>query len=86
MAAEKYNDVSHINLGAEYEISINDLAIIISKIMKFSGEIIWDTTKGNGQPRRCVSNYKAEKEIGFKPKTSLNDGLEKMITWFESNN
>ena len=86
LAAEKYNDVSPINLGAEYEISINDLAIIISKIMKFSGEIIWDTTKGNGQPRRCVSNYKAEKEIGFKPKTSLNDGLEKMITWFESNN
>ena len=86
MAAEKYNDASPINLGAEYEISINDLAIIISKIMKFSGEIIWDTTKGNGQPRRCVSNYKAEKEIGFKPKTSLNDGLEKMITWFESNN
>ena len=86
LAAEKYNDVSPINLGAEYEISINDLAIMISKIMKFSGEIIWDTTKGNGQPRRCVSNYKAEKEIGFKPKTSLNDGLEKMITWFESNN
>ena len=86
LGAEKYNDASPINLGAEYEISINDLAIIISKIMKFSGEIIWDTTKGNGQPRRCVSNYKAEKEIGFKPKTSLNDGLEKMITWFESNN
>jgi len=86
LAAEKYNDVSPINLGAEYEISINDLAIMISKIMKFSGEIVWDTTKGNGQPRRCVSNNKAEKEIGFKPKTSLNDGLEKMITWFESNN
>tara|TARA_Y100001936_G_scaffold179454_1_gene176407 strand:- start:5186 stop:6112 length:927 start_codon:yes stop_codon:yes gene_type:complete len=86
LAAEKYNDVSPINLGAEYEISINDLAIMISKIMKFSGEIVWDMTKGNGQPRRCVSNNKAEKEIGFKPKTSLNDGLEKMITWFESNN
>ena len=86
LAAEKYNDVSPINLGAEYEISINDLAIMISKIMKFSGEIVWDTTKGNGQPRRCVSNNKAEKEIGFKPKTSLNNGLEKMITWFESNN
>ena len=86
MAAEKYNDVLPINLGAEYEISINDLAIMISKIMKFSGKIIWDRTKGNGQPRRCVSNSKAEKEIGFKPKTSLNHGLEKMITWFESNN
>ena len=68
LAAEKYNDVSPINLGAEYEISINDLAIMISKIMKFSGEIIWDTTKGNGQPRRCVSNNKAEKEIAPKNK------------------
>jgi len=86
LAAEKYDNVSPINLGSEYEISIKDLAIIISKIMKFSGEITWDTTKGNGQPRRCVSNNKAEREIGFKPKTSLNEGLEKMIAWFESNN
>ena len=86
LAAEKYDNVSPINLGSEYEISIKDLAIIISKIMKFSGEVTWDTTKGNGQPRRCVSNNKAEREIGFKPKTSLNEGLEKMIAWFESNN
>ena len=56
---------------------------MISKIMKFSGEIKWDNSKSNGQPRRCVSNKKAEKEIGFKPKTSLNDGLEQMIKWFE---
>ncbi len=84
LAAEKYDDVSPINLGAEHEISIKDLAIMISKIMKFSGEIIWDTTKGNGQPRRCVSNKKAEKEIGFKPKTSLNEGLEQMVKWFDS--
>ena len=86
LAAQKYDNVSPINLGSEYEISIKDLAIIISKIMKFSGEVTWDTTKGNGQPRRCVSNNKAEREIGFKPKTSLNEGLEKMIAWFESNN
>ena len=84
LAAEKYDDVSPINLGAEHEISIKDLAIMISKIMKFSGEIIWDTTRGNGQPRRCVSNKKAEKEIGFKPKTSLNEGLEQMVKWFDS--
>ncbi|MBL76894.1 MAG: GDP-fucose synthetase [Chloroflexi bacterium] len=83
LAAEKYDNASPINLGAEYEISIKDLATMISKIMKFSGEIKWDNSKSNGQPRRCVSNKKAEKEIGFKPKTSLNDGLEQMIKWFE---
>tara|TARA_Y100000996_G_scaffold414466_1_gene405443 strand:- start:1754 stop:2521 length:768 start_codon:yes stop_codon:yes gene_type:complete len=83
LAAEKYDNASPINLGAEYEISIKDLATMISKIMKFSGEIKWDNSKSNGQPRRCVSNKKAEKEIGFKPKTSLDDGLEQMIKWFE---
>ena len=86
LAAEKYDKASPINLGAEHEISIKDLATMISKIMQFSGEIKWDSSKTNGQPRRCVSNDKAEKEIGFKPKTNLNEGLEKMISWFKSNN
>ena len=82
----KIHKPSPINLGAEHEISIKDLATMISKIMQFSGEIKWDSSKTNGQPRRCVSNDKAEKEIGFKPKTNLNEGLEKMISWFKSNN
>jgi GDP-L-fucose synthase len=86
LAAEKYDKASPINLGAEHEISIKDLATMISKIMQFSGKIKWDNSKTNGQPRRCVSNDKAEKEIGFKPKTNLNEGLEKMISWFKSNN
>ena len=86
LAAEKYDKASPINLGAEHEISIKDLATMISKIMQFSGEIKWDSSKTNGQPRRSVSNDKAEKEIGFKPKTNLNEGLEKMISWFKSNN
>ena len=86
LAAERYDKASPINLGAEYEISIKELSTTISKIMKFSGQIKWDSTKTNGQPRRCVSNNKAEKEIGFKPKISLNEGLEKTISWFESNN
>jgi GDP-L-fucose synthase len=86
LAAEKYDKPSPINLGAEHEITIKELAMMISKIMQFSGEIKWDSSKVNGQPRRCVSNDKAEREIGFKPKTNLNQGLEKMIAWFESNN
>ena len=85
LAAQKYDNVSPINLGAQKETSIKELATLIAEIMKFSGDIIWDDTKANGQPRRCVSNYKAEKEIGFKPKISLRDGLTKVISWFDSN-
>ena len=50
--------------------------------MEFNGEIIWDRSKPNGQPRRCVSNEKAEKTLGFKPQISLKDGLNKTIEWF----
>ena len=85
LAAQKYDDASPINLGAQKETSIKELAMLVSEIMKFSGNIIWDDTKANGQPRRCVSNYKAEREIGFKPKISLKEGLIKVISWFESN-
>ena len=85
LAAQKYDNVSPINLGAQKETSIKELATLIAEIMKFSGDIIWDDTKANGQPRRCVSNYKAEREIGFKPKISLRDGLTKVISWFDSN-
>ena len=85
LAAQKYDNVSPINLGAQKETSIKELATLIAEIMKFSGDITWDDTKANGQPRRCVSNYKAEKEIGFKPKISLRDGLTKVISWFDSN-
>ena len=85
LAAQKYDDISPINLGAQKETSIKELAMLISEIMKFSGNIIWDEAKANGQPRRCVSNYKAEREIGFKPKISLKEGLTKVISWFESN-
>ena len=54
--------------------------------MNFDGKINWDTTKPNGQPRRCVSNEMAEQKIGFVPKISLEDGLKKVITWHKSQN
>lgn len=82
LAAEKYDDPRPINLGSSYEISIKDLVTMISKIMNYSGKIIWDTSKPNGQPRRCVSNERAEREMGFKPQVSLEDGLKRTIDWF----
>ena len=75
-------DKQPINLRSEHEVTIKDLVTIISELMEFNGKIIWDRSKPNGQPRRCVSNEKAEKTLGFKPQISLKDGLNKTIEWF----
>ena len=84
MIAEKYNESSPINLGSEEEISIKKLTEMISKIMDYNGDVIWDKSKPNGQPRRCVSNKKAEEKSGFKPEVSLEEGLRRTIQWFQS--
>jgi GDP-L-fucose synthase len=82
LAAEKYDDPKPINLGSSREVSIKDLVTVIAKLMNYSGQINWDVSKPNGQPRRCVSNERAEKELGFKPQVSLEDGLQRTIDWF----
>ena len=85
LATEKYNKAEPINLGAGFEISIKDLVELIVKLTGFKGKIIWDTTKPDGQPRRCLNTAKAEKEFGFKAKTSLGEGLRKTINWYLHN-
>ncbi len=82
LASEKYDDSLPINLGTEEEISIKQLAELISELMKFNGKIIWDTSKPNGQPRRCVSNKKAMEKLNFKPQISLKEGLKRTIEWY----
>lgn len=82
MATKKYEKINPVNLGSGTEISIKELVGLICKIMKYDGEINWDTSKPNGQPRRMVDTSKAEKEFNFKAKTSLKDGLEKTIRWY----
>ena len=84
LATERYDNALPVNLGSEEEISIKELGELICKLMGFNGEIIWDATKPNGQPRRCVSNKRAEKEFGFKPNTKLEEGLKNTIDWFIS--
>ena len=79
LAADKYDDPLPINLSSEEEISIKQLAELISDIMKFDGKITWDTSKPNGQPRRCVSNKRAEEKLNFKPEISLKEGLRRTI-------
>ena len=79
IAADKYDDPLPINLSSEEEISIKQLAELISDLMKFDGKITWDTSKPNGQPRRCVSNKRAEEKLNFKPEISLKEGLRRTI-------
>lgn len=82
LATEKYNKPGPVNLGASCEIKIEDLVKLICKLMNFKGEIRWDTTKPDGQPRRMVNATLAKKEFGFKAKTNFENGLEKTIRWY----
>ena len=86
LAAENYNDHLPVNLGSDDEISIKDLANLISKLMQFEGKIKWDKSKPNGQPRRRVSNKRAKESFRFKPETNIEDGLRNTIEWFYSQN
>jgi len=84
LAAEKYNKQDPINLGTGEEVTIKELVDKIQKIMNSNLEIEWKTDKPNGQPRRCVSFERAKNEIGFFPKTSLDEGLRRTINWYKS--
>ena len=84
LAADKYDDPLPINLGSEEEISIKQVVELISDLMKFDGKIIWDVSMPNGQPRRCVSNKRAEEKLNFKPQFSLKEGLRRTIDWFHA--
>jgi GDP-L-fucose synthase len=82
LAAERYNQSSPVNLGSGYEISIRDLLETIARLTGFEGKIVWDTSKPNGQPRRCLDTSKAERLFGFTAKTPFEEGLRRMIEWY----
>ena len=85
LAAERYNKSEPVNLGSGCEISIKELTKLISELVGFDGEIKWDTSKPDGQPRRRLDVNKAEKEFGFKAEVDLRAGLEKTINWYKAN-
>jgi GDP-L-fucose synthase len=85
MATEAYNKSEPINIGAGFEISIKELTELIAKLTGFQGEIIWDKSKPDGQPRRMLDTNKALKEFMFTAKTNLTDGLIKTINWYKEN-
>ena len=83
LATEKYDKGDPVNIGAGFEISIKDLAELIMELTEFKGQIVWDSSKPDGQPRRMLDTTKAFQEFGFKAKTHFRDGLKKTIDWYK---
>ena len=84
LATERYNKPDPVNLGAGFEITIKNLVELIAKLTGFKGEIVWDSSKPDGQPRRMLDISRAEKEFGFRAKTGFEEGLRKTIDWYIS--
>ena len=82
LAAEKYNGSDPVNLGSGYEILIKDLAETISHLTGFDGQLVWDTSKPNGQPRRGLDVNRARQAFGFQAGTSFEEGLRRTIDWY----
>jgi GDP-L-fucose synthase len=83
-ATEAYEKAAPVNLGRGEEIAIRDLARIIAEKSGFRGDIVWDVTKPNGQPRRKLDVSRAAAEFGFRAGTPMDEGLAKTIAWYES--
>jgi GDP-L-fucose synthase len=81
-ATERYENPEPVNIGVGKEISIRDLVGLIAQTTDFAGEIRWDTTKPDGQPRRVLDTTRATQEIGFHASTSFEDGLRMTVDWF----
>ena len=82
LAAEHYNQSEPLNLGSGMEISIKDLSELIAELCGFNGTIVWDASKPDGQPRRCLDTSRAEHEFGFRAKTNFREGLQRTIAWY----
>jgi GDP-L-fucose synthase len=82
MAAQQFDQPAPVNLGTNMEISIKELIETICELMDFQGEIVWETDKPNGQPRRCLDTQKAKEFFGFQAQTSLESGLKETIDWY----
>ena len=84
LAAERYDKSEPINMGTGIETSIDELAHMIADLVGFRGQIIWDVSRPDGQPRRCLDVSNAEEEFGFRAMTSLKQGLRKTLTWYRA--
>jgi GDP-L-fucose synthase len=83
LATEKYDRPDPVNLGAGREITIKALTELVARLSGFNGKVLWDPSKPDGQPRRCLDTRKAQEYFGFTAKTPLEEGLQKTIAWYE---
>jgi len=84
IACERYDKSDPVNLGAGFEIKIRELVPLVARLCRFEGEIVWDTSKPNGQPRRMLDTSRAEREFGWKAQIGFEEGLRETIEWFEA--
>jgi GDP-L-fucose synthase len=86
LATERYDGAEPVNIGAGFEISIKELVELIVDLTGFRGQIRWDTTKPNGQPRRCLDTRRAWELFGFRAQTQFREGLRRTIEWYRQTN
>jgi GDP-L-fucose synthase len=84
LAAQRYDAPEPVNIGSGNEIAIRDLASLVARLCEFDGEIVWDSSKPNGQPRRRLDASRAEASFGFRAQTTLETGLTKTIEWYRN--
>ena len=84
LAAERFNSSEPVNLGAGFEITIRELVEKIALYSGFTGEILWDTGKPDGQPRRCLDTARAWERFGFRAKVDFDEGLRRTIEWYRA--
>ena len=82
LAAERYDAGEPVNLGSGKEISIRDLATMTAELVGYQGSFVWDKTKPNGQPRRCLDVTRANELFGFQARSDLRDGIAQTVKWF----
>ena len=85
LATEHYNGAEPVNIGTGFEITIKDLVEKIVELTGFKGEIRWDSSKPDGQPKRRLDVSRAKERFGFEAKTSFDEGLKAMIDWYKEN-
>lgn len=84
LATERYDGAEPLNLGSGHEISIRDLVTTVARLTGFTGRIEWDTSKPNGQPRRCLDVTRARERFGFEARTNFEEGLRRTIEWYQA--
>jgi GDP-L-fucose synthase len=84
LAADRYDGAEPVNIGTGEEISISDLAALVGELTGFEGEVVWDTSKPNGYPRRKLDTSRARELFDWEARTSLREGLERTVAWYRS--